>query len=68
MRHIEDPSKHPEQKAWLIDCADCAHCIDLHVPSKDDADSLKNGRADAYKQLDVWYNSMSQDEDISSDN
>jgi len=57
MRNITDPEKHPDQKAWLIDCENCAHCVDLKTPTDSDADSLKNGREDAYKQLDAWYNS-----------
>ena len=56
MRVIEDPVKHPDQKAWLINCTDCGHCIDLHTPSADDAQDLIDGRADAIKQMDEWYN------------
>ena len=51
MRHISDPSTHVSQKAWLINCTDCAHCVDLHAPAASDAQSLKAGRADAIQTI-----------------
>lgn len=34
--------------ARVIDCPNCAHCVDLHTPLPSDADSLKKARDDEY--------------------
>lgn len=54
LRHIKNPEEHKKQKAWLIECTDCAHCIDLHTPSASDPKSLKEGRAHAISTITEW--------------
>ena len=54
--YIIHPEEHPNQRANMIECTDCAHCVDLHTPSPDDDANLITARADAIKQFDEWYN------------
>ena len=54
MRSIPDPDEHPDQRAWLINCTNCAHCIDLKPPLETDAQNLKDGRADAIELIYSW--------------
>lgn len=38
----------------LIDCENCAHCSDLHVPNSKDATILKNVRAYELATIKAW--------------
>jgi hypothetical protein len=38
----------------LTTCDDCGHCLDLHAPSEEDPEALKNGRLEFEKYLDQW--------------
>ena len=44
MREIKDPALQPNLKANMIDCENCAHCIDIHKPLETDAQSLVDAR------------------------
>ena len=37
MREIAYPSYQTDLIANLIDCTDCAHCVDIHVEKESDA-------------------------------
>ena len=56
---VEDPWKWagamsvPEgsgMEAQVVDCEDCAHCVELYTPTDDDADTLKAAR----KRIETW--------------
>lgn len=38
----------------LIDCNNCAHCVDLHTPSEDDSPPLKIARSKILKTITKW--------------
>lgn len=40
MRQIHDPATQSGMEAILINCENCAHCVDLHTPSLTDAPTL----------------------------
>jgi hypothetical protein len=42
---------HGDVKAIVIDCNDCAHCVDLYTPSPNDAAPLKRARAEELSSL-----------------
>lgn len=55
MRKLSDPTETQKNlKNWLIQCTDCAHCIDLGVDKESDPDNLKKGRALAVKTIGQW--------------
>jgi hypothetical protein len=40
--------------ARVIDCPNCAHCVDLYTPEFSDADSLKKARDEQYLTISEW--------------
>jgi hypothetical protein len=42
--------------ARVIDCEDCAHCVDLYTPEFGDADNLKKARDEQYLTISEWIN------------
>lgn len=38
----------------VIDCPNCAHCVDLYTPSFNDAESLKKARDEQYLTISDW--------------
>lgn len=42
--------------ARVIDCPNCAHCIDLYTPELDDPTSLKKIREEEYLTITGWIN------------
>jgi len=49
--------------AHVIDCDDCAHCVDLHDETDDDADDLKATRSQQRKHINRWLQSNGFPED-----
>jgi hypothetical protein len=45
----------------VIDCDDCAHCVDLYTPELSDADTLKRAREEQASRMAEWVNSYWQD-------
>ena len=54
MREIKDPALQPNLKANMIDCENCAHCIDIHKPLETDAQSLVDARKNTQDQISQW--------------
>lgn len=42
--------------ARVIDCSNCAHCIDLYTPELDDPTSLKKIREEEFLTITGWIN------------
>ena len=38
----------------VIDCPNCAHCVDLYTPSFSDADALKKARDEQFLTISDW--------------
>lgn len=54
MRYLEDPTNTQKNlRAHYIECANCAHCSDLHVKS-DNPQAIKNAQAAATTQIESW--------------
>ena len=47
-------SKKPDIYTKVIDCDNCAHCVDLHAPSERDAQDLTDTRAYELKSIKGW--------------
>lgn len=45
MRHIHNQTTQSGMEAVLINCNNCAHCVDLRTPSGVDAPTLTNARS-----------------------
>ena len=43
-----------DQPFHLTTCDDCGHCLDLHTPSAEDPQALKDGRLEFEKYLNLW--------------
>lgn len=50
---IKDPVNE-KQVVRLIDCDDCGHCVDLHTPSDQDPQALKDARTLIKSTLGQW--------------
>ena len=40
----------------VIDCPNCAHCVDLYTPELDDPTSLKKVREEEFLTITGWIN------------
>lgn len=38
----------------VIDCPNCAHCVDLYTPIDKDSDTLKIARENQFKAIGGW--------------
>jgi hypothetical protein len=47
-------SKNPDYVVRVIDCPNCAHCVDLRTPSFNDADALKKARDEQFLTISDW--------------
>lgn len=54
MRQIHDAATQSGMEAVLINCNNCAHCVDLHSPSSADAPTLINARNRIQKLVTKW--------------
>ena len=54
MRQIHDPATQSGMEAILINCEDCAHCVDLHTPSLTDAPTLTIARNKIKSLVTKW--------------
>ncbi len=54
MRRIYNVTHQAQMKAVMIECADCAHCVDLKTPSEADAPSLRNARQVIRETVARW--------------
>ena len=50
-----------DQPYHLTTCDDCGHCLDLHEPSDEDPQALKDGRLEFEKYLGLWLEEGVQD-------
>ena len=50
-------------EAVLINCNDCAHCVDLHTPSPADAPTLTNARNHIQSVITQWLTPTQQELD-----
>jgi len=50
----------PDQPFGYVECDGCGHCRDLHTPSKNDPQPVKDGRKDFEFFLDLWIQECSQ--------
>lgn len=41
-------------RAILIDCDNCAHCVELYTEKLEDSDILKNARKEIEERMDSW--------------
>ena len=54
MRQIANPAKQSAMEAVLINCNNCAHCVDLKTPSGADAPTLINARKKIKSLVTQW--------------
>jgi hypothetical protein len=54
MREIFNATIQSDMEAILINCQDCAHCVDLHTPSDSDAPTLTNARNKIQATVTKW--------------
>lgn len=54
MQKIQDPTTQSGMEAVLINCQNCAHCVDLKTPSPVDAPTLTNARNKIKAKLTLW--------------
>ena len=55
MREIHNQATQSKMRARVIDCDNCAHCIDLNVPNDiTDAPDLKKARSEVASQMLLW--------------
>lgn len=47
-------SKKSDVYAHVIQCNDCAHCVDLHAPNKNDAKDLTDTRTYELDNIKRW--------------
>ena len=43
-----------EMRAILIDCDNCAHCVELYTEKEEDSDILKNARTEIEERMSSW--------------
>lgn len=56
MRTVTNTTAQPNLVAYLIDCNNCGHCIDLKAPKDSDTPILTRTRGKILTQLKTWLN------------
>jgi hypothetical protein len=57
-------SKKPEIYTKIITCENCAHCCDLHAPTKHDAKDLVDTRAYELNSIKKWIADYWKDKEV----
>jgi hypothetical protein len=63
MRSIYNSTFQSGMQAILINCNNCAHCVDLRTPSSVDAPTLTNARNKIMSIVTKWLTASAEEEE-----